>query len=796
MSVWAQADTTYKSRLSDTLKLGEVTISIKSAVSIKGDTVSYRADSFYKDPLSSTEDVLKKIPGVEVDEDGKILVNGKQVKYILINGKEFEVEDITTITQNLPANVIEKIQLADYHSKEEIFTGLKKNSEEKVVNLKLKKEYSSGVVGRVAAGYGTKDRYQTGVFANYMGNNGSRTTVLGALSNTGVTRVSNTDDDNSAWRYPGIRTGQKGSVNFTLGGSEKWDVKGTYSYSGGGTFLQQNKARTTYLQNDSLLLQDENQEKNTDNNRHYLKIRSEANLNEKTRLDSRFQLSYNANNSIDETEDLTYSGSSEAIDFRRYSTNNNKSQNGRYVLVNNLMRRLGKSGRTVIFNSNLSYTNAATTATRTNDNTYYDPYSVSSVTNKSDNNNDGYNSQLGIKYNEPIGERLTLSVDYSNVYDKSTADNRVAVLNVDLYEIDTNQTRIFVNTSIEHTGGLNLRYQHEKITSGLGITALAYDRKNKEQLKGDATQVQKGINYAPSAYLRFNLSKTRTIQLNYNGRVQTPHFRQLQPIPDYTDSLNIFIGNPGLKPQIRNNIRLRYSSNNTKGSNFWANLYVNWEGNKIVNKTELTNSKRVTTPVNANGNYSLSGSFSLTQPIVKNRFKIALSSYNTMENRVVILNSVFSNLKTYNFSPRVRLVFTTEKSIESNLSFSYNWNEVAAVGGGKNTLRKYNISHESFIKLPLNFRWSYNLRYTYNNGINSSFEQSFILFSTSLDKSFEKLRGLNFRFQIFDAFNDYPVVNRRIGDSYFEDVSVNRLGRYMMFSVIYKFTSFPAGDTK
>ena len=784
------------SKLNDTITIAEVTVSAKSAVSIKGDTVSYRIDSFNKDQLASTEDVLKKLPGIEIDEDGNILVNGKPVKYILINGKEFQVDDITTITQNLPANVIEKIQVADYHTEEEKFTGLKKTAEEKVVNLKLKKEYSSGVVGRISAGYGTKDRYQTGAFANYMAKNGSRTTLLGALSNTGVTRVSNTDDKNQSWRSPGIREGRKGSINFTIGKNEKADISGTYSYSGGSSYLLQNKARTTYLQGDSLLQQDENSERNSSNDRHHLNIRSKVDFNEVTRLETKVQLSYNTGQNDNTTDDITYSMQEAGIDFRRTATNNNNTQNGRYLITNSLMRRLGKAGRTVIVSSNMNYTHSDNDGIRINNNVYTNPYSENSITNKSDNKTGGFYSQLGIKYNEPITESLTLSLGYNNIYNKSNTNNQVSVLNGDVYIADTNQTRTFDNTNVEHRAGIDIRHQVEKVTSGVGIDAVSYNRKNTDLINSSNTLTQKGVNYAPSGYVKYNLTKSKRVELTYYGNVQTPHFRQLQPIPDYTDSLNIFIGNPDLKPQVRNRIRLRYVSNNIRGSSFWAGVYTTWEANKIINKTELTNSKRTTTPVNANGNYNVTGNFSITEPIVKNRLKISVSGYINGGNRIVILNNVFSNLKTYSFNPRVRLTYTTEKSIEANLYCDYYWNEVAAVSGGKNILRRYNISHEAYIKLPLDFRWSYNVQYTHNTGLDSDFDQSFLLFGSSIDKAFGKLKSLNLRLQIFDAFNNYPTVSRRVGDSYFEDISVNRLGRYMMFSVIYKFTSFPKSEAK
>ena len=190
----AQQDSV-RSALKDTLQMGEVVISTKTSVLVHGDTVSYRVDSFITDPLANTEDVLKRLPGVEVSRDGKISIQGKEVNKIFINGKEYFADDIRSVLQNLPAEVIEKIQVADWRDEDAQFTGNKESTTEKVINLQMKKKYNGGIYGRAGAGYGTRDRYQAGLFANYMNEGAFRLTVSGNVSNNGIADVSN---DNSS----------------------------------------------------------------------------------------------------------------------------------------------------------------------------------------------------------------------------------------------------------------------------------------------------------------------------------------------------------------------------------------------------------------------------------------------------------------------------------------------------------------------------------------------------------------------------------------------------------------------
>ncbi|MBZ0100276.1 MAG: hypothetical protein K8F30_14445, partial [Taibaiella sp.] len=145
-TAFAQRDTT-RSQTLDTLQLGEIVISAKTAVRIHGDTVSYRVDSFITDPLANTEDVLKRLPGVEVSREGKITIEGKPVNKLFINGKEYFADDLANVIRNLPAEVIEKIQVTDWRDEDAQFTGNKENATEKVVNLQMKKKYSGGVYG-------------------------------------------------------------------------------------------------------------------------------------------------------------------------------------------------------------------------------------------------------------------------------------------------------------------------------------------------------------------------------------------------------------------------------------------------------------------------------------------------------------------------------------------------------------------------------------------------------------------------------------------------------------------------
>lgn len=177
----------------DTMKyqLGEVAVTARTAVKISGDTVSYVTDSFTHNKNANVEDALKRLPGIEVDMNGKITANGKPITKIFINGQEYKASDFRVLIQSMPAEILDKIHVADWHSEDDRFSGLKHTSDEKMLDFKVKKKYEQSLISKLQSGYGTKDRYQDGLFANYMETH-FRLTVTGGLNNIGGSSVGST----------------------------------------------------------------------------------------------------------------------------------------------------------------------------------------------------------------------------------------------------------------------------------------------------------------------------------------------------------------------------------------------------------------------------------------------------------------------------------------------------------------------------------------------------------------------------------------------------------------------------
>ncbi|MCB9044705.1 MAG: outer membrane beta-barrel protein [Chitinophagales bacterium] len=781
--------------------MDEFVISVKTAVRVHGDTTSYRVDSFITDPLANTEDVLKRLPGVEVSRDGKITIQGKPVNKMFINGKEYFSDDLRSVIQNLPAEILEKIEVADYRDEDAVFTGNKETSNEKVINFQMKKKYSGGIYGRTAAGWGTQKRNQGGAFANYMDDNAFRLTLMGNLNNTGMSDAAgdNGNTSNNSWSNPGVRTEQKGNINFSYDKGKAFQLNGAYSFNNNNTYLERSSYRTTFLPymqagsiGDSSMLQASNNEQKSGNTTHNIFLRTRYKISPRMSLSTVANIQTAKQSLPRISNDITYEYNATTVSFDRRSISDNTRATSSYGLNNSLSKQFSKKGRTLLIRWNINYSGNRSRGNIENTNNYYSPESKTDVINTTSEEGNNINSVVNIYYTEPLGKHNNVSVSINNIYNRSNNNKAVAVANAGVYSVDTNQSRSYKNINNNNNIGITYQYSNEKISGGVGFEMEPYSRKSLQAFGTGTDIIQTGINYFPRLFSRYRVSKTSDISFSYNGGINPPNISQIQPIPDYTDSLNIYTGNPHLSPELSNSINLRFGNNNLKkGSNTWAYIQANWVNNKIINNTELTGSKKNTMPVNANGNFVISSSVSHTEPLIRQKLKGTMGLSVNVTNNVSIVNGSLQRIANYNISPKARLSYYTGKWYDGSLDYSYNRREVTGLSQPNSLVQSHILAHDGTFIFSYGFRLSYYINYISNKGIAQNLQQDFFLTNIMFDKTFNKPHGLSLRLYAFDIFNNYPTVQRTIGDNYYEDVSVNRIGSYYLFSIVYKFTSFP-----
>jgi hypothetical protein len=776
--------------LKDTVYIPEIIISAKTTVKVTGDTVSYTVDSFVKNPLANAEDVLKKLPGVEVGQDGKITIQGKEVSKIFINGKEYNAEDIRTITQNLPAEALEKIQVADWYDEETQHSGVRKGSQQKSINLKFKKQYEQGLLGRAAAGYGTKQRYQTGMFANVMGND-VRLTAIGNINNTGI-RDATAEEDNtrqSNSSLPGQTRKKQLNLNFSYDKLKRLKLSGSYELTANHTEQTQATARTTYLPTDSALLRRQVSLQKNELLSQRLNLRGVYKVSEK--LSSTTVLGLytanreNGNNATDSTETVpaAMSNSITTADFIRYSVAANKTNAWSVDGSEMLQQKFSKKGRTASLSLSGKYNKDERDGTMNNMNEYFAPPKTDSKGFVTMEKRTGLNTRANLQYTEPLSEKSSLSARYANIYTHNENDKDV-YSSAGVY--DTVQSRNTENRNMENSAGINYQYSTEKFTAGAGAEVTQYNRETKIA----ALQYeQRGTNYFPSLYSRYKLTKKTDLNFNYNGAIISPDIRQLQPVPDYTDSLNIFIGNPGLKPELNNSASLAYNYlDPATQRTLWFSVRNSWTNRKIINRTDITASRRITIPVNEDGVYSFDISLNGTQPLLDKKIKASAGMQSGVANNITITNGVLQPVRNYNYRPSARLTFNFTSLYEGDISYAYSHSEGSGQSGFNTTLIAHTLTASGILFFPYNIKFNYYLNYVSNKGV--AYRQDFLLLNASVDKSFNKPKGLSLRLQGYDVLNKYPNFTRSYGDNFFEDRTVNRLGSYYMFSIIYRFNYF------
>lgn len=790
---FAQGTDTIRSKLNDTTVLGEIIISAKTAVRVKGDTVSYTVDSFYKNSLSTAEDVLKRLPGVEVSRDGKITIQGKDVTKIFINGKEYMADDMRTITQNLPAEVLEKIQVADWYDEETRFSGIKKNSDQKSINLQFKKQYEHGMYGRVAGGYGSKDRYQAGLFGSYMSDN-LRSTLISNFNNTGVGDATNDagSDVSRSSSIPGVLTKRQANLNLSYDGVKNLKLNGVYEITSSATQLNQSLFRTTYLPGDTELLRNQATLQENSNVQHRFNLRSDYKASEMLNITTSLNLGYRTVDITNTSNDATAYNSRDNISFQRQLQSNNQTHSPSLRFTNMVQKRFRKKGRTLALNINAGYTADNKDGSDESANTYFMPASFVRTDFISEESRNNFDSRINLRYTEPLSEKSSLSATYTNQYSFGDNDRNVYRDVSGVLVQDSAQTRFYENKNIENPFGITYQYNTESFTGGVGVDVQPYDRMSRTVNQTDASVNQKGVNYFPNLFSRYKLSKSANVNMNYSGSIISPTLNQLQPIPDYTDSLSIYIGNPDLRPEVSNNITLSYNFfNATKQRNFWLNLRGNWVNQKIVKKVDINASRRVSTYVNVDGVYNLNLSLNYSWPLLEKKIKASLSGAGGTVRNVTVTNGQVLPVENYNFQPSARLVFNSIDWYEGDIGYNYRYNTVSSATAGSTVLQTHTVSTDGTFFLPFDLKLGYYINYVYNLGLAENFDKDFMLVNLRLDKTFTKPKGLSVRLQAFDIFNNYPNVQRVVADNYFEDKSFNRIGSYLMLSVIYKFSHFP-----
>ncbi|MBS1585368.1 MAG: TonB-dependent receptor [Bacteroidetes bacterium] len=818
-----------------------------------GDTTQFNANAYKVNPDANAEDLVNKMPGITSDANG-VKANGEDVKQVYVDGKPFFGDDPTATLKNLPAEVIDKIQVFDKMSDQAQFTGFDDGNTSKAINIITRRGKNNGQFGKVYAGYGTDDRYTAGGNINFF-NGDRRISVIGMSNNInqqnfssedilGVTGNQGGQNRGGAGRGSfGGRSGSRGSFgggggdgsNFLVGQqagitttnsiglnySDNWGKKikisGSYFFNSTNNSNNTELTRNYFTNSDSALVYNENNTTTSKNMNHRANLRLEYNIDSSNSLLLTPRLSVQNNKyTTGLTASSTMNSSSDAFPtFPVSSTiNNNSSNNTGYSFSNDLLYRhkFRKQGRTLSLDFGTQLNEKDGTGELHSTNIYSFPSDSSFFDQQYTLYNNGYTLSGNVSYTEPLGKGGQLMINYSPSYNNNRSDKETDSLNsvTGLYDIHVDSlSNKFDNTYMTRRGGVSYRLRGQKLNFMAGVNG-QYATLEGVQTYPYAFNLSKNFtSILPQAMFNYRFSKEKNLRIFYRTSTNPPSVTQLQNVVDVSNPLLLKTGNPDLKQDYTHTLIVRYGGTNAKTArSLFAFLYGSYVQNYIANATYIPTEgaihvdgitvpagSQLTRPVNLNGYYTGRGFLTLGLPVEPIKSNLNLNAGLSYAHSPGLINDQTNYSNNYTVNGGLVLGSNISQNVDFTLSYSGNYNLV------KNTLQTQSdntyYSHTAAFKI--NWMPYKGLvvntditNYLYSGLTSSAYNQSFFLWNAYVGYKFLKNRALELRASVFDILNQNKSIARTTTETYIEDSRTQVLTQYFMFTATYTLRNFKA----
>ena len=798
--------------------LQEIVISTPPII-VKEDTVEYKADSFRMKPNAMVEDLLKKMPGLEVDKNGNITAQGKTVSKVRVNGKDFFSGDPKAATQQLSADMIDKVQVIDDYGDLANISGIKDGEPDKIINLQLKKDRNKGIFSRTSVGAGSSDRYALGTNVNFFNNN-KQISVFGGANNNN-TSTFNFDGGGGSGGGGGrgfqVRIGGNNQGGF--GGDEglrianslgvnfrndlenkKGSIYGNYSYSTRETNVQQDVASQNFFQN-TKFLNHQVSSSLSDSKSHRASLNFEWNIDSFNYVKFIPEFTTRASNSASNS---LFDYIRNDLDTTSKGSNNNKSTSLAPNFSGNLIfnHKFRKPGRNLSVNINGGYNSTDGEANKINVTNNYLPIRASNILNQNvftDNNADNFS--IRFNYSEPLMKGRFLDLIYQ--YGQSYNSNDRATYVVDPQGLETFSTTLsnaFETDFLRQRIGANLRTVKKKYNYTLGLNAQPINQKGYSVSRDSAYNPIKRVNMLPSANFAYNFTRNKTLRFFYNGDANQPSFSQLQPVKDISNPQYQTQGNPLLKPAVAHIFSTSFNNLNfLTGQTFFVGANYNFTSNQIVNNTIRVggSGSQLTTYDNVDGNYSVSGFYNFSKPWKNRTYIVSFNGTAAYNNNISLIDSQRNVGKNLLLAQGMKFEFNWKDWLEIDFGGRYGLNRVRYSLPGQNNVDygSWTLTNNMRIDIPGGWVFRSDLEYIINRGLSSSVNQNIALLNSSFEKTIFKKKNGIFRISGYDIFKQNTSIARTINGNNIVDTRVNRLTRYFLMTFIYRFNKFSGAQT-
>ena len=795
--------------------LKEVVVSGMAAqMAVRGDTIEYNPAAFKLADNAVVEDLLKKLPGVQVDAAGKVTVNGEEIKKVRVDGKKFFEGDVTMATRNFTVDMVDKVQVIDQKSEMSQLTGFEDDNTERIINLTIKPNRKKGVFGNVAAGAGEDVdgilRYNTNTFLTLMQGE-SMTTLTGGANNINSMRTSR--------GRGGITGGGSGLIETqNIGVNNNSEISKTLKIGGDGSYThltntaESSTERENYLNG---LTRSTNSQSNSvrDNNQANLRLELEWNIDTLSTLIVQPSLGYTTGTSDSYSNNINYSNGDSISWGKSNNTSTSDGLDGGLRFIYSRKSAV-KKGRTFSINA------GGTLSTSNSDGhnyteklTYAD---TTKIDQRTENKSSSYSFDVRASFVEPLWD-LRNFLEVAGTYSANIRNSDKFLyndLNKDgrFTDIDSTYSNKFNSDFYRESLELNYRHQAASYNYMLGIKAEPSQTYSKTNYLNSITvdRPNEVLNFAPSGQFRYNFGRKQFARLEYRGRTDQPSIDQMQPLKT-NNPMYESVGSPSLNPSFTHNMNLMYSSFNQEHlSSLSLGLNGTYTKDALVSNTIYNETgKQYNQTVNAvNAPFSANANIMFNAPIIQKRLQFATQT-SLRYNQRFGYSDVMADSLVYDASDNLKmgkLSNTVTKGANENLNFTYTTDVVELGLRGSvnyNTTRNnlnanknqetwdYGFSGNLNLRLPYSWTISNDMNYTKREGY-SEFSKDEWVWNASIDKSVFKKKG-TISLRLNDILRQKLNVMESIGDNSRTLSRSNILTSYFLVSFTYRIARFGGG---
>ena len=801
-----------------------------AAMAINGDTTEFNASQFKTIPNASTEDLLKKMPGIEVDRDGSIKTQGEPVTRILVDGKPFYGNDPKMATRNLPADIIEKIQVIDAVSDQSAFSGFDDGNRIRTINIITKKDRKKGLFGKGSAALGNEGRYAHAVSANRI-NGGQKFSFIGQMNNINNQNFSVQDFLGTGGQAGGgnsaspngstnVFNGNSSGISTTKGGGMNYDdqwgkytkVSGSYFYSDIFSNTNRDRLRETYVVNDSSLYSSSKIFSGSTNKNHKANIEIDHMFDSSNTI----LIKSSFNSQLSDVSSISSSTATKGklLPINALSTVNKYFSQGYNVYSSILYRhKFNKRGRTM----SLYLSHGANESERESRNlSFNNRYNkgVDTLDQVTETYTDGMKYGASLSYTEPLSIKSQLEFSYKYSYNAGRSDqlaNKLDKLTRVYTIIVPSLTNAFENDNKAHRSGVSYRRQVSPLwnyVAGLAVqkaTLTSNNKTTKSDLKNSF------VDLFPSFFLQYRKGRSQSLRLNYRGYTVQPYVTQLQDVVNNSSIMYVRAGNPLLKQEFTNSMEATYSFlNKRKTNNLSVTMNASTTARKISNAITLNttganllvdgyslpNGAQYIKPLNLDGAYASGVNIYYSISMKNPKSSINIMSWINNSKEVSLFNAVKGYTFRNTYGGRLSFNLNLKDWLDLGLSGNSTVNFIQYTIAGRKNANFYNhrISAEPTINTKKGWLFTNDFDYIMFRGNASAINQSIPLWNAGVAKLFGQARKAELRLTIFDLLNANKSIYRNVELNYIEDVRQEVLNRYFLLSFTYHLRKFNGGQ--